>query len=1172
MILILDFIFVVINFFSDMNNQAFFRQAFFLLLCFLPITRSIAQCSESDINANEPGVPANIIPPCGTAGVVSLGPGTSTTFNIVNCATYEFYTCGTGWNTAISGFQLGSALLFYNDDATSGICAGTQQSHVTYTSTFTGVIRVGVTRSPCLGWGGPGFTSAVLSYRQVNNLAFTSPNTPMCVGETRVLSATPGCGTFSGNGVSGNVFTAPSGVSSVVITYTLGSCSVSQTIPIAVPSTMPSSVTSSANNFCTGAAPATITLTASGGFLGTGAVVEWFEDVPCGTGTPFATGPSITIPSPTNTTVYLVRYRGDCNTTQCNGLFVTVYPSAVPPTGATVDVNNYCTDAMPATITLTAVGGSVPSGGVVGWYTSSCGGVLIGNGNPLTIPAPAVTTTYYVRYETSQCGNTTCAAVTVNVFSPSTSPTAATANGDANLTYCSTNAPANVILEATGGVLGAGAVVRWYTGACGGTLVGTGNPLSVSAPTTTTTYYARYESQACNITGCISTTVTANISSGTPTGIWASETAVCPGSQVTLAVQGGSLGTDAYWEWYAVNCGSTPIGTGDTIQVYPTTPTEYFVRAVGLCGNTACANITINMKSLSTDPTGITTTNNNFCPGEQATLEVVGGSLGSGADWVWYESICCVTPIGSGPQITVSPATTTTYFVRAEGDCNNTQDRSITLTVKTLSEPPQFLSASRDSVCVDNNTVGLTLVGGSLGTGAVWEWFVGTCGSTPFSTGSASITVNPTQTTTYHARANGDCGATTCISRTITVSEGVAVDISTTPVTCAVGNDGTATATPISGLPPFTYQWSTGATTPTISGLSARDYTVIVTDGLGCYQISIASVGSEGSFGLAVTTTSASCAEATNGSATPLITGGVAPFSFQWGTIPPQFDSIALNLAPGTYRVTVTDQNRCTDSVAFVIGIVDTFNLEVSTVVTSCEAASNGSATAITTGNLGTLQYQWSISPSPNASSIYNLSAGIYSVTVTDSDGCVETETFQIGSLPEIMVDILEPSVKIYPGDTFKILININRDGNYLYQWTPVVGLNETDIAEPTARPTQTTTYTLVVTEQFTNCTGSDSIWIRVLNDYAIPNIFTPNGDGLNDVFRIEIDQENIEILMFEIYNRWGDLIHKDASKAWDGTFNGVNQPSGSYVYQALLKRKKTGEEIALKGDVTLLR
>jgi hypothetical protein len=966
-----------------MTKNVFWKLLFLLITVTTAVESSFSQCTQANINASEPGVPANIVPPCGNAAAVSIGPGTGTTFNLVNCATYEFYTCGTPWNTALTGFQVGSALLFYNDNATAGNCSGTQQSYASYTSTFTGVARVGVTRAPCLGWGGPGFTSATLSYRQVNNLTFTSPNSAMCVGEVRTLSATPGCGTFSGNGVSGNTFTAPSGVSSVIITYTLGACSVTQTININVPSTMPTTVTSNANNYCTGSAPATITLTATGGTLGSGAVVEWYADVLCGTGTPIGTGTSITIPAPTNTTAYLVRYNGTCGATQCNAMFVTVNQSAVAPTSATTSVNNYCTDAMPANITLTASGGTVPSGGVIAWYTSSCGGVLVGNGSPLTIAAPSATTQYFVRYETSLCGNTTCASVTVNVFSPNTAPTAATANGDPNLTYCSDNPPVNVLLQASGGTLGAGGVVSWYTGLCGGTLVGTGNPLSIPAPTSTTTYFGRYESAACNTTTCVSTTVTANIVSVAPSSITASDTFVCPNEQVTLTVQGGSLGTGAIWEWYSVNCGSTPIGSGDSIQVFPSAQTTYFVRAVGTCGNTTCASITINMKSLSADPTGITTTNNNFCPGDSATLQVSGGSLGTGANWVWYEGTCCITPLATDSVFKVFPTVTSQYFVRAEGDCNNSNSQTTTLTVKVESVEPQFMSSSRDSVCIDNNTVGLTLVGGSLGTGAQWEWYRDSCSGTPFSTGSASITVNPTVTTTYYARAVGDCGPSACVSKTIIVSPGVSVDITTTVVTCAVGNDGTATATPVSGIPPFTYLWSTGDTTPTITGLTAKDYTVIVTDGLGCYEILIATVGAQGAFGLTVNTTATSCEEAANGTATPTMNGGLAPFTFNWGTNPPQFDSVAINVLAGTYGLTVTDFNGCMDSVQFTVSIIDTFELSVTTTVSSCDAADNGSASAIIRGGSGNLQYDWSFQPSPNTSNVFNLAAGIYSLTVT---------------------------------------------------------------------------------------------------------------------------------------------------------------------------------------------
>jgi gliding motility-associated-like protein len=162
--------------------------------------------------------------------------------------------------------------------------------------------------------------------------------------------------------------------------------------------------------------------------------------------------------------------------------------------------------------------------------------------------------------------------------------------------------------------------------------------------------------------------------------------------------------------------------------------------------------------------------------------------------------------------------------------------------------------------------------------------------------------------------------------------------------------------------------------------------------------------------------------------------------------------------------------------------------------------------------------------------------------------------------------------VKILPGDTFQIEVDINRQGDYVYSWTPSEGLTQANIINPVASPRQTTTYTLLVTEQLSGCEGSDTIRIRVINDYALVNIFTPNGDNLNDVFEILIDQDNIELVMFEIFNRWGDLIHNDITKGWDGTFSGVDQPSGSYIYQAIIKRKKTGEEIKLKGDVTLLR
>ena len=326
----------------------------------------------------------------------------------------------------------------------------------------------------------------------------------------------------------------------------------------------------------------------------------------------------------------------------------------------------------------------------------------------------------------------------------------------------------NTDISVDGGSLGTNAAWKWYTGSCGGSLVGTGASINV-APTATTTYYVRAEGD-CNTTACVSVMVTVKSESVAPTGASAATPAICPGGSTGISVTGGTLGTGANWKWYKGNCTGTSIGSGSSITVEPTTNTTYYVRAEGDCNTTACASVTVTVKTPSEAPSSIVSSNDNFCPGGSTTLTLRGGALGTGASWKWYAGSCSGTPVATGASYTPSPATTTTYYVRAEGDCNTTDCVSITIAVKTLSSAPTSASSSINNFCPGTSTE-LSITGGSLGTGASWKWYAGSCGgagNTLLGTGT-TLSVSPSATTTYYVRAEGDCNTTTCASVTVTV-------------------------------------------------------------------------------------------------------------------------------------------------------------------------------------------------------------------------------------------------------------------------------------------------------------------------------------------------------------------------------------------------------------------
>jgi len=235
--------------------------------------------------------------------------------------------------------------------------------------------------------------------------------------------------------------------------------------------------------------------------------------------------------------------------------------------------------------------------------------------------------------------------------------------------------------------------VEFFSGSCGGTLVGTAtaNPNSATAavtiptPGASTTYFVRYNpgtGSGCSPTACVSASFTANTLSVAPTGI-AGTTTICAGGNTTLTVSGGSAGTGAVAQWYTGSCGGTLVGTGNSINVSPGSTTTYFVRYSGTCNTTTCASQAVTVNTLSTAPTSITGTS-TICAGGSTTLAVSGGSLGTGGVWTWYSGSCGGTLVGTGTSVLVSPASATTYFVRAEGTCNTTTCASQAVTVNPV--------------------------------------------------------------------------------------------------------------------------------------------------------------------------------------------------------------------------------------------------------------------------------------------------------------------------------------------------------------------------------------------------------------------------------------------------------------------------------------------------------
>lgn len=192
---------------------------------------------------------------------------------------------------------------------------------------------------------------------------------------------------------------------------------------------------------------------------------------------------------------------------------------------------------------------------------------------------------------------------------------------------------------------------------------------------------------------------------------------------------------------------------------------------------------------------------------------------------------------------------------------------------------------------------------------------------------------------------------------------------------------------------------------------------------------------------VATTQTNVSCNGGNNGTATANPTGGIAPYTYSWNTNPVQTTQTANNLIAGTYTVTVTDSNNCTQTAT--VTITQPTALQVSTTQTnvSCNGGNNGTATASPSGGIAPYTYSWNTTPVQTSATASNLPMGTYTVSVTDSNNCVQTSTVTITEPPALTLVLdnkTNPSCFGASNGAIAVLAN-GGTGAYNYTWTPNV-------------------------------------------------------------------------------------------------------------------------------------
>ncbi|MEO5642874.1 MAG: choice-of-anchor L domain-containing protein [Bacteroidia bacterium] len=414
---------------------------------------------------------------------------------------------------------------------------------------------------------------------------------------------------------------------------------------------------------------------------------------------------------------------------------------------------------------------------------------------------------------------------------------------------------------------------------------------------------------------------------------------------------------------------------------------------------------------------------------------------------------------GNGATATGLCPGTYTCIITDAGACTPAQ--TVTVTIPPNGGVTATLSTQGNVSCNGGNN-GSATVSASGGTpGYTYSWAP---------SGGTNATATGLPSGTYTVTITDAVGCSTTQQVTITQPSALTASASGTNVACNGGTNGSAIAVPSGGTPGYTYAWApSGGTNATASGLAAGTYTVTVTDANGCSTTQQTTLTAPPALTSSASSTSVSCNGGTNGTGTVVAGGGSPLYSYSWapsgGT-----NATATGLNAGTYTVTITDANGCSRTQPVTITQPTALSVSAANTAVSC-SGNDGTATATPTG--GTAGYTYSWAPSGgNAATATGLAPGSYTVTVTDANGCVSTQSTTLTQSNSLTSTTTQTNIACFGNANGSATATpIGGTAPFTYAWSPSGGTNAT------ANNLAAGSYTVTVTDN-TGCVGTASLTI----------------------------------------------------------------------------------------------
>jgi gliding motility-associated-like protein len=847
---------------------------------------------------------------------------------------------------------------------------------------------------------------------------------------------------------------------------------------------------------------------------------------------------------------------------------------------------------------------SNPKAGVTyKWYSAAVGGTIEGSGTTFTTDVLNSTQNYFVEASRTSngCANPNRVSVTANVTQSPVNPTL-------NITATTICAGDNVTLTVTNPGT---SIVKWYSAATNGTLLFTGPSYTVS-PVTTMSYFAELSNGACNSPARTQATVTVNPRPSKP-GVASNNVLVCSGSPATLAVQTPEAGV--IYNWYTVATGGAIELTGATVSTGPITQnTSYYVEAAtaaGCTNNGGRTRVDVTVSGTVNAPT-LSATTTQVCAGGSVTISV--NNPIAGQQYNFYTAATNGTLVHTGTSFTINNVTAdVSYFVEAtNGTCTSATRTRTDITVTAPPTPPQVQAPAGGLVACDGSDITISIANPQPD--LVYRWYTAAVGGTLLYTGT-EFTTTITGTTTFfvEAASAGNCNPSTRTPVTVTVSP-LPPDptVESPAVAVCLGTSATLkVSSPQAGI---TYKWydSPAQTTVLFTGTTYVTDPITATTNFYVAAFNTAGCSSSNLAQVQVTTRPAPAPPViANGNpvqtcqgttATLTVTDAQAGYTYKFYTVAnggtaaytgASYVTPSLS-ANTTYYVEAINDNGCPSaSRTMVVVTVNALPNAPQASATGTQICPNNATTLTATPPAGsTIKWYAAATGGTALASGNSFNTPVLSTNTTYYVEAVSTATgCASGTRTPVTVTILgplaAPTVSVLTSTTSSVTFTYNAvPGAVGYQVSLDNGLTFSDPSSGAAGLTHTVTglnpnqsVTIIVhAVGNVDCqlgANSTAVTGTAANPFGdgifIPNAFTPNGDGNNDV--LYVYGNTIQKLTFSVYDQWGELQFRTTNKAagWDGTYKGHAQPVGVYVYYVEVTLD-SGQVVKKKGTATLIR